>query len=136
MALILDTGPIVALLDRSDPDHDRCVALIDSATERRVVPICVLVEVEHQVRPWRGAFERLMVDVKAGLIDVHAPDAGELARAAVLVEEYADLPLGLVDATVMACVERLRESKLATLDRRHFSIVRPARREYLQLLPG
>lgn len=65
----------------------------------------------------------------------HVPDPAELARAGALVDHYADLPLGLVDATVLACVERLREAKLATLDRRHFSVVRPVHTDHLQLLP-
>ncbi|WP_249019538.1 type II toxin-antitoxin system VapC family toxin [Conexibacter sp. S30A1] len=135
MALILDTGPLVALLDRSDPDHDRCRELINAATELRIVPVCTLVEIEYQLRPWRDGFAALMSDIRAGRLEVHVPDAGEVARAAALVEQYADLPFGLVDASVLACVERLRETKLATLDRRHFSVVRPAHIGHLELLP-
>lgn len=135
MALILDTGPLVALIDRSDPDHDRCREVIDSATEIRIVPVCALVEIEYQLRPWRSGFTGLMADVAAGRLHVHLPDQRELSRAASLVEEYADLPFGLVDATVLACVERLAEPKLATLDRRHFTVVRPTHVEHLRLLP-
>lgn len=135
MALILDTGPLVALVDRSDPDHDRCRELINAATEVRILPVCTLVEIEYQLRPWHGGFAGLMRDVDTGNLEVHLPDPTELARATSLVEEYAELPLGLVDATVLACVERLREPKLATLDRRHFSVVRPKHVVHLQLLP-
>ena len=135
MALILDTGPLVALVDRSDPDHDRCRELINTTAEVRILPVCTLVEIEYQLRPWRGGFAALMSDVRAGRLEVHLPDSTELVRANALVDEYADLPLGLVDATVLACVERLREPKLATLDRRHFSIVRPAHVPHLVLLP-
>jgi len=135
LALILDTGPLVALVDRTDPDHDRCGELINSTSEVRIVPVCTLVEIEYQLRPWHGGFASLMRDVDAGLLEVHVPDATELARAAALVERHADLPLGLVDATVMACVERLREPKLATLDRRLFTVVRPKHVESLQLVP-
>lgn len=135
MALILDTGPLVALIDRSDPDHDRCRELINSANEIRLAPICTLVEIEYQLRPWLGGFSGLMADVDAGRLHIHLPDQSELIRASSLVDEYRDLPLGLVDATVLACVERLRERKLATLDRRHFSVVRPAHVEHLDLLP-
>lgn len=135
LALILDTGPLVALVDRSDPDHDRCRQLVNAATEVRIVPVCARVEIEYQLRPWRGGFSGLMRDVEAGRLEVHVPDSTELARASALVEEYADLPLGLVDATVLGCVERLRESKVATLDRRRFSVVRPVHVGHLQLLP-
>ncbi|MBV9310369.1 MAG: hypothetical protein JOZ73_06040 [Solirubrobacterales bacterium] len=44
VALILDTGPLVALIDRDDPDHQRCARLLTATRERRVVPVCVLVE--------------------------------------------------------------------------------------------
>ncbi|MGH2916270.1 MAG: type II toxin-antitoxin system VapC family toxin [Solirubrobacteraceae bacterium] len=135
MALILDTGPLVALIDRSDPDHERCRELINAATEVRLVPVCTLVEIEYQLRPWQGGFARLMNDVQAGRLEVHVPDPAELARASALVEEYAELSFGLVDATVLACVERLGEPKLATLDRRHFSVVRPLHLAHLTLLP-
>ena len=136
MALILDTGPLVALVDRSDPDHERCRDLINTASEPRIVPVCTLVEIEYHLRPWSGGFAALMSDVDTGQLQVHLPDRGELARAASLTEQYADLPLGFVDATVLACVERFAEPKLATLDQRHFQVLRPRHVEHLELVPN
>ena len=89
---------------------------ISAAAEVRIVPVCALVKVEYQLRPWPGGFVGLMTDIHAGRLDVHVPDDSELARAGALVARYADLPLGLVDATVLAWVERRREPKLATLE--------------------
>lgn len=100
-----------------------------------MVPVCVLVEVEYQLRPWAGGFSSLMADLNAGRLETWLPDDRELARAGELVDEYDDLLLGFVDASVLATVERLREPKLVTLDRRHFSIVRPAHVRHLTLLP-
>ncbi len=57
------------------------------------------------------------------------------ARAAQLVEQYADLSLGGTDASVVALAERLGEPTRATLDRRHFSVVRPPHVEAFDLLP-
>jgi len=56
-------------------------------------------------------------------------------RIAELVSIYRDLPLGTVDASVVAAGERLQISQVATLDRRHFTIVRPAHIEAFELLP-
>jgi predicted nucleotidyltransferase len=50
LALILDTGPLVALVDRSDPDHERCRERINAAREVRIVPVCALVEREGTIR--------------------------------------------------------------------------------------
>jgi predicted nucleic acid-binding protein len=57
-----------------------------------------------------------------------------LLSAGELVKRCRDLPLGLVDATVVAATEKLGEPKVATLDHRHFSVVRPAHTEALEIL--
>jgi predicted nucleic acid-binding protein len=59
----------------------------------------------------------------------------DLARMAELVRTYADLPLGAVDASVLAVAERLKLTDVATLDRRHFTILRPSHTHALNLLP-
>jgi predicted nucleic acid-binding protein len=135
MALILDTGPLVALLDATDPDHARCAALLADTAERRIVPVCVLVEVEYLLRPWPRAFPALLRDIAAGAIQLLELSERWLGRVAELLERYADLPLGLVDATVIAAAEMLGEPRVVTLDQRHFSVVAPAHVGSLTLLP-
>jgi predicted nucleic acid-binding protein len=135
MALILDKGPIVALLDASDPDHERCAELIRASSERRVVPVCVLVEVEYLLRPWPNAFPALLSEFEGGALELLDLPKRWLQRVGELLECYRDLSLGLVDATVLATTEMLGEPKLATLDRRHFHAIKPTHCEALQLLP-
>jgi uncharacterized protein len=60
----------------------------------------------------------------------------DIGRMAELVETYLDLPLGIVDAAVIAIGERLRLTEIATLDRRHFGVVRPSHTRAFTLLPG
>ena len=136
MALIVDTGPLVALLDASDPEHDRCADLLQAATEPRVIPVCVLVEVEYLLRPWPAAFPALLRAIDEGGFELLELSPRALMRAGELIDHFRDLQLGLVDATVLAAAEMLEEPKLATLDRRHFSVVRPAHVEALELLPA
>jgi uncharacterized protein len=135
VALIVDTGPLVALLDATDPDHERCEALLQGTDEPRVVPVCVLVEVEYTVRPWPGAFAALLADFDSGALDLLDLPVRWLVRAGELVARYSDLPLGLVDATVVAASEMLEEPKLATLDQRHFGVVQPKHVSAFTLLP-
>jgi predicted nucleic acid-binding protein len=135
MALILDTGPIVALLDATDPEHQRCVELLQENGERRLVPVCVLVEVEYLLRPWPNAFKALLAEFESGALELLDLPRRWLLRAGELLVRYHDLSLGLVDATVVAATEMLGEPKLATLDRRHFHAVRPKHCEALKLLP-
>jgi uncharacterized protein len=63
-------------------------------------------------------------------------ESQDVNRMAELVEAYLDLPLGIVDAAVIAIAERLRLTEIATLDHRHFAVVRPSHTGAFALLPG
>ena len=137
MALILDTGPLCASLDRSDQDHAVCRTLIEAAHEPLVIPAPVLVEVDYWIhqRLGPGALVALLADIEAGAYVVADLIASDYARVRELCDRYADADIGFVDAAVLAVVERLGESKLATLDRRHFGLLRPRHRDSIDLLP-
>ena len=138
MALILDTGPLYASLDRSDQDHAACRALIEAAGEPLVIPAPVLVEVDYWIhrRLNPGALVALLADIEAGAYVVADLEKPDYARVRELCDRYADADVGFVDAAVLAVVERLGEPKLATLDRRHFGLLRPRHRESIDLLPA
>lgn len=137
MALVLDTGPIVAALNRGDPDHARCAALLSGTEEELVIPVLVLVEVDYWLSRLAGPAVRVgfVGDVVVGAYRLENLSELDFTRAAELETTYADLALGLVDASVIATCERLGEAKVATLDRRHFSVVRPRHCRALELLP-
>lgn len=138
MALILDTGPLYASLDRSDADHARCRNLIESADEPLVIPAPVLVEVDYWIheRLHPGVEVALLDDIIAGAYGVEDLRGEDYARVRELCDRFADADVGFVDAAVLAVVERLNEPKLATLDGRHFTILRPRHVEALELLPA
>ncbi len=78
---------------------------------------------------------RFLGDFAAGNL-MSEPVAGEdWLRIAELVGRYRDLPLGTIDASVVAAAERLHVTQIATLDRRHFTVVRPAHAPAFELLP-
>jgi uncharacterized protein len=138
VALVLDTGVLYAALDESDPDHDRCAALLEESDEQLVIPAPVLVELDYWVRKFSTAetWVAFCEDVEAGAYAVYPLDAALLVSAAQLEARYPDLPLGLVDAAVVATCETLGETRVATLDRRHFGIVRTSAGAALQILPS
>ncbi len=137
MALICDTGPLLAALDAADPDHGRCARLLTSANEDLVVPTLVLAELDYWCsrRLPAEAWLIFLDDLLAGVYLVESPTGADLARCRELQSRYEDLALGVVDASVVALAERLAEAKVATLDQRHFRAVRPAHVEALELLP-
>jgi predicted nucleic acid-binding protein len=137
VALILDTGPLYASLDRRDRDHAACRRLIETAEEPLVIPSPVLPEVDYLVSERLGPapMVALLRDVEAGAYRVEELAREDYPRVRELIDRYADADIGFVDAGVLAVVERLGEPKLATLDRRHFSVMRPRHRDALELLP-
>jgi uncharacterized protein len=101
------------------------------------VPILTVTEVTYLLatRISAEAEVRFLGDVAGGSFSVESVRPGDWLRIGELVWRYRDLPLGTVDASVVAAAERLQISNVATLDRRHFAVVRPAHVEALALLP-
>jgi predicted nucleic acid-binding protein len=137
VALVLDTSVLLAALDAADPDHDSCAELVAGSTENLVVPSLVLSELDYWCHERLGAdvWLAFLEDVLAGAYAVECPSGADLERCLELQRVYADLAVGVVDASVLALVERLGEPKVATLDHRHFATMRPRHVEALQLLP-
>lgn len=137
MSLVLDTGPVLALLDADDPDHDRCVQMISEINETLVVPEATLVEIDYWCRKLLGVgvWRTFIDDIAEGAYRLVGLNASGYQRASQIEERYDDLRLGLVDAAVITTCELLDETKVATLDRRHFAVVRPSHCESLRLLP-
>ncbi|MEX2274708.1 MAG: PIN domain-containing protein [Actinomycetota bacterium] len=137
MALILDTGVVYAALDRDDRDHVRCRTLIEAADELRVLPAPILPEVDYWVTQHLGVgvMVSFLRDIVEGSFMVEHLEAEDYPRIVSVIDDYADAEVGFVDAAVLAVAERMQETKIATLDRRHFSLLRPAHASSLDLLP-
>jgi uncharacterized protein len=137
MIVIADTGPLYALVDRSDVWHDRVITWWSKRARNVVVPSVVLPEVTYLLQARIGtAAEQAFVQAAADgefMIEPLEPD--DIARAAELLHEYADLPLGFVDAAVVAIAERLGTREILTTDRRHFGVVKPLHTRTLVLVP-
>ena len=137
MALVLDTGPLYASLDRRDADHLACRHLIERADEPLIIPAPVLGEVDYWVRKHLGSgvLVALLDDIDASAYQVADLVPQDYRRVREVCDRYADADIGFVDAAVLAVVERLGEHKLATLDRRHFGLLRPRHVDALILQP-
>ena len=111
--------------------------MVEGVGEDLVVPTCVLVELDYWVRKLLGpdVWSIFVEDVVRGAYRLEDLLPADLERAAELEAVYRNLDLGLVDASVIATCERLDEHKVATLDHRHFSVVRPRHCGALRLLP-
>jgi predicted nucleic acid-binding protein len=137
MALILDSSGVIALLNRSDDAHARCVD-VASTDDELIVPPLILVEVDYWCRKADAgaAFASFVADIGLGAYQLARLEMSDVARAVELADVYASLDLGVVSASVVALAERLRLARVLTLDRRDFSVVRPRHCAVLTLLPA
>ncbi len=135
--LVVDTGILLAAADNADGNHDACAALIASEPGPLVASPLVIAETAYLVGRQLGAaaeatFMRAVAD---GEIIMETLRLEDLRRTADLVDRYADLGLGATDASVVALAERHGQSRIATLDRRHFSVVRSVSGDSFKLVP-
>ena len=138
--ILFDTGPIVAAATAND-DHFHVASELFTglrlANRRLLLPATVSAEVGYLLS------ERVSPQVEVGFLRGVADGAFELVdltradyrRMAELTEQYIDMPLGTTDASVIALAERLGITEIATLDRRHFTAVRPRHVAAFTLLP-
>jgi uncharacterized protein len=136
--IICGTGPLVALLNKADSDHAACARLFATYPGRLVVPGPILTEVCYMAESRLGSETeaRFLDSLAAGEFELESVTAADLRRMADLVRMYADFPLGAADASVVAIAERLRATRVATLDHRHFRAVRPVHCPAFELLPA
>lgn len=134
--IVADTSVVYGALDPSDADHARCSSALSSGAVV-VMPSPVIVEVDWLARSRGrpGAMTALLNSVLDGSLLIVNLDIEDVARATHLVEQYNDLALEFVDASVIAIAERLEQDTIATLDRRHFSVVRPLHIDAFALVP-
>lgn len=132
---VVDTGPLYATADADDQDHLTSCAVLARADLRLVVPALVVAEATYFVGRRLGAAAESRFLSGIGVLDVEGPSREDFARMAELVEQYSDFPLGGTDASVIALAERLDAAVILTLDRRHFSAVKPVHRDAFELMP-
>ncbi len=136
--LIVDTGPLVALGDRKDRYHADCLELLQNDEGPLVTNALVLAETAYMLRRGLGGAAELALlsMVRDGTLVVEELEPADWDRVAELVERYDDLGLGMTDASLIAVAERLGATRVATLDRAHYRVVRPRHTAAFELLPA
>jgi predicted nucleic acid-binding protein len=132
---IVDSGPLYAVVDAGDADHERSLEVLARSDLQLVIPALAIAEVTYIVGKRLGSWVEAAFLRSLEGFDVEAPSSQDWARIAELVEEYGEFPLGGTDASVIALAERLGTDIVITLDRRHFGAVRPGHCDALRLLP-
>lgn len=125
--MIVDTSALLAYFDAAEPDHPAVSRVIAESSEGLVVSPYVLAELDYLVATRVGVDAELAVlgELAGGAWELAGLDAAQLERANAIIAKYRDQKIGLADASIVVLADRYRTRTVVTLDRRHFSVLRP-----------
>jgi len=116
-AVLLDTGAIVAALDRSESFHQRCVEAIASITSPLVTCEAVIAESCYLLRNVKGAAEAVVANVAAGIFQISFSLARSASQVQDVLNKYRDTGIDFADACLIQLATDLRVADILTLDR-------------------
>lgn len=134
-AVLVDTGPLVALLDRSDPYHLSCQESLSSLDDSLVTVWPVVTEAMYLLRAYWQAQDALWEMIESGAVQIVSLGIDDIPRMRELMRKYRDLPMDLADAGLVRVAERERLRRIFTLDRRDFQVYRPSRIGRFAIIP-
>jgi uncharacterized protein len=133
--ILVDAGPLVALLDGSDARHELCTIALESIQEPLLTVWPALTEAMYLLRFSLEAQEAVFGDIERGTLLTADLTTGDCTRMRHLMRKYRDLPMDLADAALVAVAERERISRIFTLDRKDFEIYRPTGIRRFDIIP-
>ncbi len=134
-AVLVDAGPLVALLDRSDDHHQAVVNALAGIDDDLVTVWPAVVEAMYLLAFSWQAQKALWEILETGSVKLLPLDRDDLPHMKSLMEKYQDLPMDLADAALVRVAEREGIRRILTQDRRDFGTYRLARKGSFTLLP-
>lgn len=131
---LVDTGPLVAILDRDDPDHGRCERALRQVRPPLLTTWPIVTEAMYLVAFSRRAQDGLLDMIQRGAVAVVALTAQDVPRLRALMEKYRDTPMDFADATLVRVAERDGISDVFTLDK-DFAVYRAGRSRTFSIKP-
>jgi len=133
--VLVDTGPLVAILDRSDSEHTRCVNALDLCRTPLITTWPVLTEAAYLLRQRPDLAQRLIRSTAKGFLRVELLTEPDAIAMAEIMDRYADQHFQLADVSLMHLADRNQISTVFTLDRRDFRIFQNKQGSALDLIP-
>lgn len=133
--ILVDAGPLVALVDAGDQYHARCVAALRGLREPMGTVWPALTEAMYLLADLPKAQEALWEMIERGALTLLALGEGDVPRIRELMRKYSNRPMDLADAALLRVAEREGIRKIFTVDRRDFSVYRLHGRGRLILIP-
>ena len=136
--ILLDTGGLLAAIDSSQRLHTRCVSSLRASKPPYLLSPFVLAELDYLLYTKVGVAAQmaLLEEVAAGAYQLEPFEKADVARALNLVKRFADLDIGLADASLVTLAERHKIYDVLTLDERHFRALRAHGQKRFRILPA
>jgi uncharacterized protein len=137
MTAILDTSFLFVLTAQNDRNHASVLAVAQTLNEPLVLPTVVLPEICYLLTSRLGhrAMRQFIASLTISTTQLEPLSAVDLVRSREILEQYADSQLDFTDTAIIAIAERRGITRILTLDRRDFSLIRPKHCNYFELLP-
>jgi hypothetical protein len=133
--VLVDASALIALIDRSDAAHERCVEALRSIREPLITVWPALTEAMHLVADAPRGPDALCDMVSDGALTLAELDVPDVERIKQLMQKYRDVPMDFADGALVRVAERERLTRIVTFDR-HFEIYRLPNRARFTVLPS
>ena len=135
--MVVDTSALLAFFDSNEPQHEAVSAALQAADEPFIVSPYVIAELDYLVLSRHGvaAQREVLGELTGGAWELAHMDRERLQTVMLVVEQYSDVPEGAADASNMVLAQAYGTRTIATLDRRHFTILRFSDGSAPHLLP-
>lgn len=133
--VLIDTGPLVALLDKGDQDHMRCIQAAKRLPGTLVTTWPVVTGAMYLLSEAPAAQDALLGKVEDGSVQVAPLDAEDASAMRTLIRKYRELPMELADASLVRVADREGIREVFTLDRRDFGVYRTTKGRPFAIVP-
>lgn len=135
--MIVDTSLLLAFYNTDEPAHAPATRLLTTTSEPMIVSPYVVAELDYLMATRYGVESelRVLTDLCRGTFDHASIEANDLSRVVDVVRRYADQDIGVTDASIVVLADRYQSRTIATLDRRHFDVLRPMSGGRFRVLP-
>jgi uncharacterized protein len=125
--IIADTSGLLALFNRGEPAHTAVAALVAASSDPLVISPYVIAELDYLVATRMGVSTEMTIlrEISGGAYDIATVDADDIAVCCDVIDKYRDQQIGIADASIMVLARRYSTKQVLTLDRRHFTVLRP-----------
>lgn len=134
-AVLVDAGPLVAILDRSDRHHAACRKALEGIRGPLVTVWPAVTEAVYLLGSVSALAQRHLLEMlETGVLGLVGLDQEDVPRIKELMEKYSDLPMDLADAALVCAAEKERLGTILTVDGRDFRVYRPSHLRSFRLL--